>query len=180
MLVLPLMSAFAQKVGLKTNFLYDATATVNLGVEARLAPRWSIDLSGNYNGWTFSDNRKWKHWMAQPEARYWLCETFNGHFFALHALGGQFNVGNWKAPFGMFSQVEDHRLEGYYYGAGLGYGYQWVLGRRVNLEAEIGGGWIRAHYDRYACPRCGDWLGHERKDYFGLTKAALSLVIMLK
>ena len=44
----------AQDVGLKTNVLYDAAATLNLGVEVGLAPRWTLDLSGNYNGWTFS------------------------------------------------------------------------------------------------------------------------------
>ena len=63
------MHLSAQKVALKTNLLYDATATVNLGTEIGLAPQWSLDLSANYNGWTFSDNKKWKHWLAQPEAR---------------------------------------------------------------------------------------------------------------
>lgn len=35
-----------------------------------------------------------KHWLVQPEARYWFCEAFNGHFLALHALAGQFNVAD--------------------------------------------------------------------------------------
>ena len=43
------------------NVLYDATATVNAGVEFSVAPKWTMDISGNYNGWNFSDNRKWKH-----------------------------------------------------------------------------------------------------------------------
>lgn len=180
LLALGLQGAKAQKLGLKTNLLYDATATVNLGLEARMAPKWTFDLSGNYNGWSFKDNKKWKHWLAQPEARYWFCEAFNGHFVALHALGGQFNVGNVDIDLGRLSRLKDHRYEGYYYGAGIGYGYQWVLTRRLNLEAEVGGGWIRSHFDKYACTQCGDFMGHSRKDYFGLTKVALSLVVMLK
>ena len=64
--------AFAQKVGIKTNLLYDATTTMNLGIEFGLAPKWTLDISGNYNPWTFSENRKMKHWLIQPEARYWL------------------------------------------------------------------------------------------------------------
>ena len=63
----------AQNVAVKTNLLYDATATLNLGAEIGLAPRWTLDLSANYNPFSFSDNRKWKHWMAQPEARKWFC-----------------------------------------------------------------------------------------------------------
>lgn len=53
--------ARAQNVALKTNVLYDATATVNAGVEFSVAPKWTMDISGNHNGWNFSDNRKWKH-----------------------------------------------------------------------------------------------------------------------
>lgn len=53
--------AKGQNVALKTNILYDATATVNAGVEFSVAPKWTMDISGNYNGWNFSDNRKWKH-----------------------------------------------------------------------------------------------------------------------
>ena len=38
-------------VAIKTNLLYDATATINAGLEIGLAPRWTIDLSGNFNAW---------------------------------------------------------------------------------------------------------------------------------
>ena len=58
--------AYAQKAAVKTNLLYDATSTLNLGVEFGLARRWTLDVSGNYNPWTFSENRKMKHWLVQP------------------------------------------------------------------------------------------------------------------
>ena len=93
-------SVSAQKIGIKTNVLYDATATINLGVEFAVSENWTLDISGNYNGWNFRENRKWKHFLIQPEARYWLCEKFNGHFFGLHAHGGEFNNGNvWTPPY---------------------------------------------------------------------------------
>ncbi len=81
--------ANAQDVGIKTNLLNDATTTINLGVEVGLAPRLSLDLSGNLNLWTWKNNMKWKHWMAQPELRLWTCQRFAGHFFGVHALAGQ-------------------------------------------------------------------------------------------
>lgn len=77
----------AQQFSLKTNLLYDATASVNLGAELRVAPHWSIDISGDYNSWKVA-SYKWKHWDVVPEARYWFCEATAGHFLALHAVGG--------------------------------------------------------------------------------------------
>ena len=85
-------SSLAQKWAVKSNLLYDATATINLGVEAALGPRVTLDISGNYNPWEFGDAR-WKHWLIQPEVRYWLCERFNGHFFGLHAHYAEYNAG---------------------------------------------------------------------------------------
>ena len=80
--------ALAQETAVKTNLLYDATTTMNLGVEFGLSPKWTLDVSGNYNPWTFSKNKKWKHWLVQPEARYWFCNKMMGSFIGFHALGG--------------------------------------------------------------------------------------------
>ena len=60
------------------------------------------------------------------------------------------------------------------------YGYQWLLGKRWSIEASIGVGYIRAHYDKYECPLCGEWLGSGNKDYLGVTKAAVSLIYIIK
>ena len=73
----------AQNAAIKTNLLYDATATVNAGIEFGLAKRWTLDLSGNYNGWDINGH-KWKHWLVQPEFRYWFCDRFARHFLGFH------------------------------------------------------------------------------------------------
>ena len=39
-------NSYAQKVAVKTNLLYDATTTMNLGLEIGLGKKWSLDLSG--------------------------------------------------------------------------------------------------------------------------------------
>ena len=41
------LDASAQKVAVKTNLLYDATSTINLGVEFALTPKWTLDVAGN-------------------------------------------------------------------------------------------------------------------------------------
>ena len=78
----------AQEWAIKSNLLYDATTTINLGIEKTIAPKWTFDLSGNYNPFQFSDNMKWKHWLVQPEFRWWTCREFSGHFLAAHLVGG--------------------------------------------------------------------------------------------
>lgn len=52
-LVLGSLSLSAQKVAVKTNLLYDVTTTLNLGFEFRVVPKWTIDVSGNYNPFSF-------------------------------------------------------------------------------------------------------------------------------
>lgn len=169
-----------QNIALKTNLLYDATLTVNAGLEIGLAPRWSLDLSGNYNGWKVNEH-KWKHWLAQPEARYWFCDRFAGHFLGLHALGGQYNFGNIKNSLNFlgtdFSELTDHRHQGWFAGAGVAYGYSWILGRHWNLELELGVGYVYTRYDVFECAGCGKKVEEDKPHhYVGPTKAAISLV----
>lgn len=172
----------AQDFALKTNLLYDATATVNLGAELRLAPKWSLDLSGNVNMWSFSNGRRWKHWLAQPEVRYWFCRSMGGHFVGLHALGGQANVGkvnldalDWLDS--EFSNFKDKRAQGWFAGGGIAYGYSWLLSRHWNLEAELGIGYIYTRYDVFECAGCGKKTATDRThNYFGPTKAAINIV----
>ena len=47
--------------------IYDAHLNANIGAEMQVAPKWSVDLSGQVNFWTLSYKRKWKNWMVQPE-----------------------------------------------------------------------------------------------------------------
>ncbi len=87
------LAARAQNLAVKTNLLSDAVLSPNLGLEAGLAPKWTLDVSGQLNAWTLSHDRRWKHWAAQPEIRYWLCDRFGSHFLGAHIHGGQFNFG---------------------------------------------------------------------------------------
>jgi hypothetical protein len=130
-----------------------------------------------------SNGRKWKHWLAQPELRYWLCDRFAGHFFALHLHGGQYNVGGLKNGIKFlgtdFSKLGDYRFQGWFAGAGIAYGYTWILGKHWNLEAELGFGYSYTNYDTFECAGCGKKV-EEGKDhhYVGPTKAAINLVYL--
>lgn len=173
--------AKAQNIALKTNLLSDGFLNPSLGVEARLAPKWTLDVSGQINAWTLSHSRRWKHWLAQPEARYWLCEAFSGHFFGAHLIGGQYNIGALDMPFKFlgtdFGKLKHRRFQGWMAGAGVAYGYSWILDRHWNVEAEIGIGWVYTRYDSYPCQHCGDKLENNKPhNYVGPTKAAINLI----
>ena len=172
----------AQKLAVKTNVLWDALSTINVGAEYGIAPRWTIDISGNYNGWKRTHGRRWKHWFVQPEARYWFCEKFSGHFLGFHAHGGKFNLSNIGSSdikfFGTdFGKLQGNRYQGWFAGAGVGYGYAWILSKHWNVEAEIGIGYSYTRYDHYPCADCGSIIESDKvHHYFGPTKVALNLV----
>lgn len=179
-MIIALIPARAQDVALKTNLLYDALLTPSVGIEVGLAPKWTVDVSGQINNWDVN-NHLWKQWVIQPEARYWLCQRFSGHFFGAHTLGGQYNFGHVDLPFKFlgtdFRELKEYRRQGWMVGAGIAYGYSWILDRHWNFEAEIGIGWIYTRYDTYRCADCGKKVkANTPHNYFGPTKAAINFV----
>lgn len=168
-------AAVSQKIAVKSNLLYDATTTLNLGVEFGLGKKGSLDISGNYNPWKFG-NYRLKHWLVQPEVRYWFCERFNGHFLGIHGHYAEYNIG------GLFfnDHIRHNRYQGHLYGGGISYGYQWILNNRWNLEATIGVGYARLSYDQYPIADCGEKIKSEHHNYWGPTKAGITIVYIIK
>lgn len=169
---------YSQAVGLKTNLLMDATKTISIGAEISLGKKKTLDLNVNYNPWEYGDNKMMKMLMVQPEYRYWFCERFNGHFIGFHAIGGVYQFAGLKMPFGLWENLENHRFKGNFYGAGISYGYQWMLSKHWNLEGSLGVGYIRAKYEQFSCKVCEPKVGEGHKNYVGPTKAAVSLIYL--
>ena len=172
----------AQEWAIKTNVLYDATATINLGVEIGLAPKWTLDISGNLNAWSKDEQTRWKHWLVQPEARYWFCDRFSRHFIGAHAIGGAFNLGGINNNLSFlgtdFSVLKEKRYQGYAYGGGIAYGFAFMLSEHINLELEAGFGYMYLDYDIYECGNCGRRIDEGTHHYVGPTKAAINLVFL--
>lgn len=171
--------AQAQSVAVKTNLLYDATLTPNLGVEMGLGKRTTAQLSYGLNPWKFSEGKSIRHWQLVGEGRYWFCSKFNGHFLGVHAMGGQFNMAKVNAKLYTINwpkDLKDNRYEGWNAGLGVTYGYQWILSRHWNVEAAVGVGYNYIHYKKNPCEPCGTVEQQGHKNYFGPTKLALSLM----
>lgn len=181
MILLCAGNAKGQDVALKTNLIGDAALSPNLAVEVGLAPKWTMDISGELNAWIVGDDHRWKHWVVQPEARYWFCERFSGHFLGVHALGGQFNVGKIGIKdltfLGTdFSKLQNQRYQGWGVGAGVAYGYSWPVAKHWNIEAEIGVGWVYTRSDVYPCAECGTKIQEDKvHNYVGPTKVAVNV-----
>lgn len=182
--VLNILSAlWAQQIAVKTNLLTDAFMNINASMEVGLASRWTFDVTGEFNGWTLSHGRRWKHWTVQPEARYWFCDRFGGHFVGGHIHGGQYNIGGFDGRINLLGtnarKLKDTRYQGWFVGAGVAYGYAWVLNQHWNLEAEIGLGYSYTRYDRFRCAGCGKKVETNKPHhYVGPTKAAVNLVYL--
>ena len=170
----------AQKFGLKTNSVQWATLAPNLGVEMALSRKLTLDISGAFAPVKLSGHKYFNYWIAQPELRYWFCESFNGHFLGLHLIGTQYNAGNINIPIGRLKILKDHRYEGYGAGGGLTYGHQWMFASRWGIEAALGVGYVYLDYKKFPCGHCGTLLKKDATNYFGVTKAALSVIYFIK
>lgn len=171
----------AQQVAVKTNLVSDALLNVNLGVELALEEKWTLDLTGDVNGWTLSHDRRWKHWLAQPEVRYWFCDRFGGHFIGVHLLGGQYNIGGFNGRWNLLGtdarKLSETRYQGWFAGAGVVYGYAWPVRKHFNIEAVIGLGWTYTRYEQFRCAGCGKKVDSSHPHNFvGPTKLAINLV----
>ena len=124
------ISAYAQQFAIKTNLLYDAAITPNIGVEVAMKERQSAQAFYGFNNWNYGSDsngdRKARHWLLMPEYRWWQCTVMNGWFVGIHGMTGEFNVGNIETilPGKFFNGIDlqneakSSRLEGGYLGGG--------------------------------------------------------------
>jgi Protein of unknown function (DUF3575). len=174
------------QVAVKTNLLYDATTTPNIGAEYAVGRQNTVNLVYGLNPWKFGSDRDHyaKHWVLMPEYRWWLCTAYSGHFLGVHAMVGEFDAerahlpipGGWFGGDNLTSAVKHNRFEGTFAGVGFTYGYQFPLSRHWNLETEIGVGYGHVWYDRYNCGKCGGKTKSGHTNYAGITKIGVSIM----
>ena len=185
------ISLNAQRFAVKTNALYLATATPNVGLEVALGERWTFEAEGGYNPWTFDKekNMKAKHWLVSPEFRYWFCNSFQGHFIGINGNYTQFNVGSLPVPvheaFISLNQAQEQdleksRVEGWAVGAGLTYGYAFPIARRWNIEFTAGFGYWYSVYNQYESRKCGLFQETVKKHALGPTSLGISFIYMIR
>lgn len=123
--------ARAQIFSVRANVLAATTATLNVGAEVAVADKWSVEVSAYWNP-LHTSNLSARFRALQAGSRYWLYESFVGHFIGQHITYVSYDVGN-----------ATYRYKGHAYGIGISYGYAWMLSTRWNITAEAGIGLYR-------------------------------------
>lgn len=170
-------------IAIKTNLLYDAALLPNLAVEVPFGKnyRWSVAAEGNWSWWDTGANNYNYHriQMAGVELRRWFeyktRRPLNGLYVGAYAYGGTYDVRLFAKK-----DTDKGQLSDLSYSAGLSLGYVIPIGWRWNLEFGIAAGYFGGKYKKYNHSTCEDgtfpWLSSHNRNYFGLTKANISIV----
>ena len=157
-------------LALRTNLVYAASATPNIGLEVPVGERFSVGFNAGLKpwprwfawDWDKTAETKWRHFLVAPEFRFWPSGVYDGLFVGADLIYTHYNVGAVKFPFGLYPAVRTHRLQGDFFGAGLFAGWSWWLSDRWRLEAEAGLGAGYADAAEYDCAYCGAQLGRKQ------------------
>ena len=173
--------SFSQNFAIKNNLLYDAMLTPNLGLEARVADRWTVGVNVGFNPFPLSDEKlpKWRHILVAPQFRYYFCDIFVRDFIEVNTVWSHYNVGGVNFPIGtLYPDVREHRLQGDLIAFGAAYGWSWIVSPHFSVEAEVGADVGYTWFGRYECPWCGSFLGNDDK-WFVMPKFGLNLVWLI-
>lgn len=143
------LGASAQRWAAKTNLLYWAATTPNIGAEVALGKHSTLGATVNWNPWTIGSDNKIQHWFVRPEYRYWFSAPYTRFFLGLHAMGGGFEVGGFKLPLlgdKLLTGLPGNYYKGSFAAAGVSFGYAFYLSPRLNLELSAGLGVARIAY----------------------------------
>lgn len=172
-------------MSLGTNMLYDALAVPNIQADFYLGRNLSLRASWMYGWW--NSNRRHRYWRiygGDVELRWWLGAKAHEKPLTGHHIGIYGQTNTYDFEFGgkgyMGGEPGENLWHRANWGAGVSYGYSLPVGRRLNLDFELGIGYFGGKYYEYV-PYDGmyDWVATKRLNYFGPTKAEISLVWLI-
>ena len=151
---------------LRANLLRWTTLTPDLGLEWRICPSWGIAVNGSWTSWSWSDkDRRYALWEVAPEVRYYMGEKKAWYLGAMFKAG-QFNY-----------KLSDTGKQGDLMGGGITAGYQLRLNKALDLDFNLGLGYLNADYEKYeVIDGVRVRRGNETKDWWGLINAGVTLV----
>ena len=153
-------------LSLRANLLRWATLTPDLGLEWRICPSWGIAVNGSWTSWSWSDkDRRYALWEVAPEVRYYMGEKKAWYVGAMFKAG-QFNY-----------KLSGTGKQGDLMGGGITAGYQLRLNKALNLDFNLGLGYLNADFEKYeVIDGVRVRRGNETKDWWGPINAGVTLV----
>ena len=157
-------------LSLRANLLRWATLTPDLGVEWRISPSWGIAVNGSWTSWSWSDkDRRYALWEVAPEVRYYMGEKKAWY------LGAMFKAGQFNYKF------SETGKQGDLMGGGITAGYQLRLNKALDLDFNLGLGYLNADYEKYeVIDGVRVRRGNGTKDWWGPINAGVTLVWKIK
>ena len=157
-------------LSLRANLLRWATLTPDLGVEWRICPSWGIAVNGSWTSWSWSDkDRRYALWEVAPEVRYYMGEKKAWY------LGAMFKAGQFNYKF------SETGKQGDLMGGGITAGYQLRLNKALDLDFNLGLGYLNADYEKYeVIDGVRVRRGNGTKDWWGPINAGVTLVWKIK
>ena len=157
-------------LSLRANLLRWATLTPDLGLEWRICPSWGIAVNGSWTSWSWSDkDRRYALWEVAPEVRYYMGEKKAWYLGAMFKAG-QFNY-----------KLSETGKQGDLMGGGITAGYQLRLNKALDLDFNLGLGYLNADYEKYeVIDGVRVRRGNETKDWWGPINAGVTLVWKIK
>ncbi len=171
-------------LAVRTNLLMDAVVIPNIGVEVSLGKR--VTLAADWFYTWFSNDSRHRYWqtyggyltLRKYFGRKAQCEgysqprfCFTGHHVGVYASGLTYDF-EWGG--------KGYQADHFGFGGGVEYGYSTRIGRRLNLDFNIGVGFQDGEYKEYE-PIDGRyvWTATRKRHWFGPTKAEISLVWLI-
>ena len=153
-------------LSLRANLLRWATLTPDLGLEWRICPSWGIAVNGSWTSWSWSDkDRRYALWEVAPEVRYYMGEKKAWYLGAMFKAG-QFNY-----------KLSETGKQGDLMGGGITAGYQLRLNKALDLDFNLGLGYLNADFEKYeVIDGVRVRRGNETKDWCGPINAGVTLV----
>lgn len=153
-------------LSLRANLLRWATLTPDLGLEWRICPSWGIAVNGSWTSWSWSDkDRRYALWEVAPEIRYYMGEKKAWYLGAMFKAG-QFNY-----------KISETGKQGDLMGGGITTGYQLRLNKALDLDFNLGLGYLNADFEKYeVIDGVRVRRGNETKDWWGPINAGVTLV----
>ena len=153
-------------LSLRANLLRWATLTPDLGLEWRICPSWGIAVNGSWTSWSWSDkDRRYALWEVAPEVRYYMGEKKAWYLGAMFKTG-QFNY-----------KLSETGKQGDLMGGGITAGYQLRLNKALDLDFNLGLGYLNADFEKYeVIDGVRVRRGNETKDWCGPINAGVTLV----
>lgn len=169
------------RVALRSNLLYDATLSPNLGLDVRVDSTRTVGLLVGLNAWDLdkTDNKKWRHMLFSLRARKYVNHAiYRKGYLETDLIYSHYNASKVKMPFGLYPSLKDRRFQGDLLALGGKYGYGWMLARHWRVEAEAGVAVGYAWFKEYECPHCGNYLG-EGDRIFLLPQLGINVVYII-